>query len=117
MLDARRSFMKKLSGAAGSLLLLQDPPIPAPRVKTPVNPPEGAERREGEVPAGISPKARLVAQEKELRETVEQLFARVGDLRTQLAKTPSAEVFSVAVYKQSQEIEKLAKRLKTCARG
>ena len=117
MLDARRSFVKKLSGAAGALMSLQDPPIPAPRVKTPVNPPEGAEKREGQARAEVSPKARLVAQEKELRETVEQLYARVGGLRTQLAKTSSVEVFSVAIYKQSQEIERLAKRLKTCARG
>lgn len=117
MLDARRSFVRKLGGAASSLLLFQDPPIPTPRVKTPVNPPEGAEKRDTEEPTRISPKTRLAAQEKELRETVEQLFAKVGDLRTQLAKTPSAEVFSVSIYKESQEIEKLAKRLKSCARG
>ena len=113
----RRSFLKKLSGAAASFLLLQDPPIPTPRVRTPVNPPKGEEKQNSESPTSVAPKARLQEQEKELRETAEQLFAKVGDLRTELAKTPTARVFSIGIFKQSQEIEKLAKRLKNCARA
>ena len=48
---------------------------------------------------------------------MEQLFVRVRDLRAELEHVPTAEIFSVSIYKQTQEIEKLAKRLKNYARA
>jgi len=48
---------------------------------------------------------------------MDQLFVRVRDLKLQLDRIPTAEIFSVAVFKQTQEIEKLAKRLKNYARA
>jgi len=110
-------MMETMAGAAGGMLLLQDaPPIPRPRVRTPVYPPEPAEKQDSDKPDSTTRRVSLQAQEKELRETVEQLYARVGELRTQLEQARATQVFSVAVFKQTQEIEKLAKKLKSCAR-
>jgi hypothetical protein len=118
MLDARRHFVQNLAGAAGAFLLFQSqPPIPGGRQKLPINPPEPAEKQDPDAATTLSPKAPLHAQEKELRETMDQLFVRVRDLKLELDRLPTSEVFSVSVFKQTQEIEKLAKRLKTYAKG
>jgi len=120
MLDTRRCFLRNLAGVSGSLLLLQtQPPIPAPRRRTPVDPPEPAEKQDAENPAGNSKntqRAQLQAQEKEFRETMDRLFTKVRDLKLQLDQFHTSEIFSVAVFKQTQEIEKLAKQLKNRAK-
>ena len=114
----RRRVVGTLMGAAGGLLVLQDqPPMPRPRVKTPVNPPEPAEKEDKDTPEGVSRRVSLQAEEKELRQTMDLLYARVSELKEQLQRMHTAEVFSVTVFKQTQEIEKLAKHLKSCAKG
>lgn len=118
MLGTRRSFVKNFAGVSGTLLLLQSsPPIPTPRRRTPVDPPEPAEKQDTEKTEPSSLSLQRHVQEKEFRETMEQLFARVRDLRIELEHTPTAEIFSVTIFKQTQEIEKLAKRLKNYAKA
>ena len=118
MLGTRRSFLKDFAGVSGTLLLLQaSPPIPTPRRRTPVDPPEPAEKQDAEKSETTSLSMQRHAQEKEFRETMEQLFVRVRDLRIELEHTPTAAVFSVTIFKQTQEMEKLAKRLKSYARA
>jgi hypothetical protein len=108
--------MKSLAGATGAFLFLQEQsPIPTPRVRL-VNPPEPAEKQDSTTTDGTTFKVDLRAQEKELRETLDQLFAKVRDLKTELDQLRTAQVFSVPVFKQTQEIEKLAKRLKGFAK-
>ena len=123
MSDSRRSFFKSLGGAFSSLLLLQSqssPPIPGPRRRTPVDPPAPAEKQDTDNTGGDAPKslqrARLQAQEKEFRETMARLAAKVNDLKTRVEGLRSTDVFSVAVFKETQEIEKLAKQLKNSAK-
>lgn len=120
MLDTRRFFLKTLAGISGAFLLFQSsPPIPKPRVKTPVNPPDGAENHNEEpssVDAKAAMRAKLQAQEKEFRETMLRLFTKVQDLKEQVDQLNSSDVFSVSIFKQTQEIEKLAKQLKSYAK-
>jgi len=117
MLDQRRSFVKNLAGATWALVFFQDQsPMPTYRVRIPVNPPEPAEKQDSQKPDSLTIKVDLRAQEKELRETLDQLFAKVHELKTQLDQLQQASVFSVPVFKQAQEIEKLAKRLKGYAK-
>ena len=121
MLDTRRCFLKNLAGVSSSFLIFQSsPPIPTPRRRTPVDPPAPAEKQDTENPVDtsrITQRARLQAQEKEFRETMARLFAKVQDLKVQVDALHSSDIFSVAVFKQTQEIEKLAKQLKNYARA
>jgi hypothetical protein len=121
MLDTRRNFLKNFAGASSSFLLLQSsPPIPTPRRRTPVDPPEAAEKQDVENPASNSrstQRRKLLAEEKEFRETMDLLFAKVRDLKLQVDRIHTSEIFSVAVLKQTQEIEKLAKQLKNRAKA
>jgi len=120
MLDTRRCFLKNLAGVSSSFLLFQSsPPIPAPRRRTPVDPPAPAEGQDADSPVDTSrnmQRARLQAQEKQFRETMARLYAEVSDLKVQVDALHPADVFSIAVFKQTQEIEKLAKQLKNCAK-
>ena|SRR5256885_15743423 len=121
MLDSRRCFLKSLAGASGSLLIFQSsPPIPAPRRRVPVDPPTPAEKQDSDAPEDNSrniKRAQLQAQERQFRETLAHLDAKVTDLKTQVDALHPAEVFSVAIFKQTQEIEKLAKQLKNYAKS
>jgi len=118
MLDTRRSFLHDFAGVSVGLLFLQScPPVPVPRRHTPVTPPQPAEKQDAEKPDTSSLIVQKRIQEKELRETMDQLFTHVRDLKMELEHTPTAAVFSVSIFKQTQEIEKLAKRLKNYAKG
>jgi hypothetical protein len=120
MLDTRRCFLKNLAGASSSFLILQSsPPIPKPRRRTEVDPPTAEDKQDTENPGNTSKnmqRAQLQAQEKEFRETMAKLFAKVRDLKLQVDGLRPSDVFSVAVFKQTQEIEKLAKQLKIYAK-
>jgi len=120
MLDTRRCFLKNLAGVSSSFLIFQSsPPIPKPRRRTEIDPPTADDKQDAENPADPSrnvKRAQLQAQEKEFRETMAQLFAKVRDLKLQVDALHSSDVFSIAVFKQTQEIEKLAKQLKNYAK-
>src|SRR5260370_24779199 len=120
MLGTRGCFLKNLAGVSSSFLLLQSsPPIPEPRRRTPVDPPTPAEKQDQDNPVDTSrnvKRAQLQAQEREFRETMARLFAKVRDLKLQVDALHPSDVFSIAIFKQTQEIENLAKQLKNYAK-
>lgn len=121
MLDTRRFFLKGLAGTSGSLLLFQScPPVPTPRVRTPITPPPPAEgQNEGGLADDprINQRARLRVQEKQFRATIDKLFTDVSGLKSEVDAIHTSEIFSVDIYRQTKEIEKLAKELKNYAKG
>lgn len=121
MLEPRRFFLKGLAGLSSSVFLFQScPPIPMPRVRTPIAPPPPAEPSEGDHPPDdhkMEQRAQLHAQEKQFRETMDRLCFEVNDLKRQVDAIHTSEIFSVAIFKQTREIEKLAKQLKNYAKS
>ena len=55
--------------------------------------------------------------EREFREGVQKLYELATELRDELAQAPKMNVLSVGMYKKTEEIEKLAKQLKSKAKG
>ena len=121
MLNTRRCFLKNLTTLSSSFLLFQSsPPMPGTHPKHPIDPPPPAEPEDPEQPTDNSrnaKRAQLQAQEKQFRETLAHLFTNVSDLKTQVDALHPAQVLSVAVFKQTQEIEKLARQLKNYAKS
>ena len=122
MLDTRRCFLKNLAGVSSSFLLLQSsPPIPGTHPRHPIDPPPPAEPQDdADQPIDNSRSAKRVglqAQEKQFRETMAQLFTKVSELKTQVDALHPKDIFSVSIFKQTQEIEKLAKQLKNYAKS
>jgi hypothetical protein len=119
MQESRRSFLSSFAVAGAAALLQQQPPTPIrPRNEPLPEHPQPAERLPSNQPSNAhkNDPAALVAHEKELRETTDQLLIKVQEFRAKLDGTHTADVFSVGMYKATEEIEKLAKQLKSRAR-
>ena len=118
MLDSRRSFLSTLSAFGAVALLAQQAP---PTIHQPINMPPRPDPS-GKLPsnqgksANKNSSATLVARERELREATDQLLIRVQEFRAKLDGTHTTDVFSVSMYKATEDIEKLARRLKTKVR-
>jgi hypothetical protein len=112
----RREFLKCIAVASSlalsaSLLAAQQrhkfpsPPAPAdPNRNSPLSDPQMLQR------------AQLKLNEKEFRESLANLFDRVNELKQDMETTHTADVFSLKVYKQTGEIEHLAKKLRSLAK-
>jgi len=119
MLDSRRSFISSIAAAGLLAGLQQQPPTPIrPRAEPLPEHPEPAQK----LPTGPQRRtsstdpAALVSHEKELREATDRLLIKVQEFRARLDGTHTADVFSVEMYKQTEDIEKLAKLLRSRAR-
>ncbi|PYT81915.1 MAG: hypothetical protein DMG40_08105 [Acidobacteria bacterium] len=122
MRQTRRKFFLNVALLSGYLALpvgtcpAQNPPTPPPKPQ-PAYTPNPAEIYSNPPEAAAAKRARLLENEKEFRQGVERLYQLTSDLRSELQKTPTAEVFSVHIVKQTEQIEKLAKLLRSKAKS
>ena len=65
----------------------------------------------------IDTKAILEANQKDIKKNVERLFQLAGELKTEVEKTDSSHVLSLALLKKTEEIEKLARDIRSRAKG
>jgi len=121
----RREFLNRWSGTAllglGVMVGLV-PAHPQDRRGFPSPPaPADPSAQDKDAPQGIDPQTakrlRAAKNEKEFREGVEKLYQMATELRDELAQAPKMNVLSVRMYKKTEEIEKLAKQLKSKAKG
>jgi peptidoglycan hydrolase CwlO-like protein len=112
----RRKFLMELAtagtmlGAAVGTASSQNPtmPRPAPPVQEP-----GPEN-----PNLPSPEKRqLDENEKDIKKKVERLYELASELKAEVDKTDSSKVLSLNLLKKAEEIEKLAKDIKTRSKG
>ena len=66
---------------------------------------------------GASSKALLEERQKSIKKEVEKLYDLAAQLKTEVEKTDSTTVLSLAMVKKAEEIEKLAKQIKDHAKG
>jgi len=59
----------------------------------------------------------LEENEKDIKKKVERLFQLATELKDEVDKTDSVKVLSLAMLKKADEIEKLAKDIKSRAKG
>jgi len=92
------------------------PSVPAPtsRRRDP-NSPEDPAGPPG--PAGAATKTLLEQRQKDIKKDVEKLFDLATELKTEVEKTDSTAVLSMAMVKKTEEIEKLAKQIREHAKG
>ena len=116
---SRRHWLGLLSGSAAAFVLLgsgarsaaQNPPRP-----TGSEPASGSKDDEA---TKLTPptKAILEANDKDIKKNVEKLFQLASELKAEVDKTDSVQVLSLAMLRKAEEIEKLAKDIKTRAKG
>jgi hypothetical protein len=129
MTNGRRAFLAGFAALAASRLWagqLQEgipgspngrqgtPGAPQPRFPDSVQPGSSDEDRTG---PNIDPHAILKQNQKQILKDMAQLESLVSDLRKQVNTIDSANVLSMDLIHKAEEIEKLARQIKTLARG
>lgn len=114
----RRFFLKMLipgaifSGAA--ILGAQDRPKPP---HDPAQFPQDVPPQSALPPVPKPPsKIQLKANQREIKKEVDRLFSLAQDLKEEAGKTDTVVVLSVAFVEKTEEIEKLAKKIRDLAR-
>ena len=113
----RRDFLRCVgfvsSLAIGGSLLGAQARHKFPEPPTPADP-----NNSGAKPGDLqtAQRAQLKLNEKEFRESLTNLYQRVSELKQDMETTHTADVFSLKVYKQTGEIEHLAKKLRSLAK-
>jgi hypothetical protein len=116
MLESRRTFLWGMAiavhslGVAAQFAAGQNP-------KSPMPPPKPDAPDKEDTPLAASLKARLEANDKDIKKKVEKLFQLASELKDQVEKTDSSQVLSLGLLKKAEEIEKLAKEIKNRSAG
>lgn len=76
-----------------------------------------AQREEDTGEPKIDSKAILESNQKDIKKSIERLFQLASELKDEVEKTDSVKVLSVAMLKKAEEIEKLAKGIRSHAIG
>jgi hypothetical protein len=120
----RRRFLMALAAAASCSVAADDSVFGQQRKDNPFpTPPASAETQNPAEAGATNPdaqsakRAALKQNEKEFRAGVNRLHQLAGELKQEVDKTVTTEVFSVQMYKKTAEIEKVAKLLKEKAKG
>ncbi len=114
----RRFFLKMLIPAAvfsgAAILGAQDRPKPP---HDPSQFPQDVPPQSALPPVPKPPsKIQLKANQREIKKEVDRLFSLAQDLKEEAGKTDTVVVLSVAFVEKTQEIEKLAKKIRDLAR-
>ena len=122
MRETRRRFLMTLAAAASCSVATQGTALAQVRKPFPT-PPESAETqnpadKDGTAhdPQGAK-RAALKQNEKEFRAGVDRLYQLASELKQEVEKTGTTEVFSVRMYRRTEEIDKVARWLKGRAKG
>ncbi len=65
----------------------------------------------------FDPKPALEANQKEIKKSVERLYDLATELKAEVEKTDSVHVLSIAMLRKTDEIEKLAREIRSRAKG
>jgi hypothetical protein len=116
MMESRRTFLTMLLASGLPIGFMNSsthaqgggaaPPAPKP-----------VQREEETDEPKIDSKVLLEANQKDIKKSVERLFQLASELKTEVEKTDSVQVLSVAMIKKAEEIEKLAKSIRSRAIG
>ena len=117
-MESRRNFLTNLTNMiaagmpAGILALLPAAQVPGSR---PQNPQQ--QKDDDSNSPKIDPKLVLEANKKEIKKNVEKLYDLASELKAEVEKTDSVQVLSLAMLRKADEIEKLAREIKSRAKG
>jgi hypothetical protein len=115
--ETRRSFVTAIMLAVGASAWIggatfsQSPPVV--RERRPAS-----EQGPGETPdVPGADKHLLDENQKEMKKKVERLFDLASELKAEVEKTDSSKVLSLNLIKKTEEIEKLAREIRSRSKG
>jgi hypothetical protein len=117
-MDSRREFLVTVIRLGVPAGILAFAPSAQVRTKRPQSPAQHPQQKEDE-PNSPKPDPKLIleANQKEIKKNVERLYDLASELKAEVEKTDSVRVLSLAMLKKTDEIEKLAREIKSRAKG
>jgi hypothetical protein len=123
MWNTRRNFLVTLAAAASWCAVIATP-ISGQKKRNPFpTPPQPAENQtpadtqNSKAASDSAKRAAMQQNEKEFRAEVDRLYQLVVELKREVDGTPTTDIFSVKMFKRTEEIEKVVKNLKARAKG
>lgn len=116
-MESRRKFLTTIIAVGvpvGILALAHGAEV---RAQRPQNPEQQKEKEDDSHTPKFDPKLVLAANQKEIKKNVEKLYDLASELKAEVEKTDSVLVLSVAMLRKTDEIEKLAKEIRSRAKG
>ena len=117
-MESRRKFLTTMLAAGVPAGILALAPSALARAQRPQNPQQQKED-DSHLPK-IDPKVTKVILEgnqKDIKKNVEKLYDLASELKAEVEKTDSVLVLSIAMLRKTDEIEKLAKEIRSRAKG
>jgi hypothetical protein len=119
----RRRFVLGL-GVAASCIATRDTLVFAQKRRPFPQPPEPSDKQTNPAATAAvadakraAAKGALQENEREFRAGIDRLYQLTNELREEVQNTATTDVLSIRMYKKTEEIEKLAKQLKSKAKG
>ena len=114
-MEARRDFLTRIISVVVPVGILAFLPSAQARATRPQNP--QLPKEEDPSAPKPDPKLMLEANQKEIKKNVEKLYDLASELKAEVEKTDSVHVLSVAMLRKTDEIERLAKEIRSRAKG
>ncbi len=112
MMESRRKFLTMLL-ASGLPIRFMNSSVRAQGGGAAQPTPKPVQRDEDTDEPKIDAKAMLEANQKDIKKSVEKLYQLASELKAEVEKTDSVRVLSVPMLKKAEEIEKLAKSIRS----
>jgi len=114
-MKSRRQFLSNALSAGLPVAML--PLLSSAQSSRDQRPQPPGPKDEEAVPPKPDPKLILEANQKDIKKSVEKLFDLASELKDEVEKTNSVQVLSVNMLRRTEEIERLAKEIRTKAKG
>jgi hypothetical protein len=114
-MESRRRFLRSTIAVGIPAGILAFLPSAQVRAKRPQNPQQ--QKDEDTHPHKFDPKLILEANQKEIKKSVEKLYDLASELKAEVEKTDAVQVLSMAMLRKTDEIEKLAREIRSRAKG
>ena len=122
--ETRRRFLMALAAVASCSAAADDSMFAQQRKNNPFPTPPPSSETQNPAEAGAAntdahnaKRTALQQNEREFRDGVNRLYRLANELKQEVDKTVTTEVFSLQIYKKTEEIEKVAKMLKGKTKG
>ena len=116
----RRLLLMSFAAVPGVLMRFQDSPAPGTSRGSKRRPDGSDDALNGPNSASLpanSSKAILEERQKDIKKDVEKLYDLAAQLKSEVEKTDSTTILSLAMLRKAEEIEKLARQIKDRAKG
>jgi len=114
-MESRRKFLTTIIAGGVPAAVLALAPSAQLRAQLPQNPQQ--QKDDDSNAPKLDPKRILEANQKEIKKNVEKLYDLASELKAEVEKTDSVQVLSLAMLRKTDEIEKLAKEIRSRAKG